>query len=56
MDVIHSAISNDPRLKGLSYEDLKFLRNLANIYVQSIIKLADENSLSIHKKIKRRSV
>ncbi len=48
--------SNDPRLKDLSNEELKFLGNLARIYVQSIIKKADENSLSIYKKIKRRSV
>lgn len=47
---------DDPRLKDLSKEELKFLGNLARIYVQSIIKKADEDSLSIHKKIKRRSI
>lgn len=56
MEVVHSSISNNPHLEGLSYEDLNFLRNLAKIYVQSIVKLADENSLPIHKKIPRRPV
>lgn len=47
---------DDPRLKDLSSEELKFLGNLARIYVQSIIKKADENSLSIYKEIKRRPI
>lgn len=47
---------DDPRLKDLSNEELKFLGNLARIYVQSIIKKADEESLSIYKKIRRRSI
>lgn len=56
MKVIHSDITTHPALQGLSYEEIKFLRSLAKIYVNTIVKIADENSVPVHPEVQRRSV
>lgn len=46
-------INKKDYFKGLSLEEMKFLHSLAKIYVQSIVKQAEEQNLlpSISKRI-----
>lgn len=43
LKIVHSSdLSNDDHLKGLSPDKIRIIRNLASIYVNSIVKEADE--------------
>lgn len=55
MDLIHSDIPNESHLQGLTLEEIKFIRNLAKLTANAIIKSANENSLPVHKNIRRGS-
>jgi hypothetical protein len=56
LHIVHSDPACDKHLEGMSETEIKFIRNLASAFVDSVLKKVDENSVSVHKKIKRRSI
>lgn len=56
METIHSIEPIESHLQGLSLEEIKFIRTLANIAVDITLSQIDENSTPIHSDLGRRSV
>lgn len=44
MDVIHSNINDDSHLQGMTSEEVNIIRKLASVYVNAIVKMADEKT------------
>lgn len=55
MKVIYHSKGPEDHLKGMSTEEIKIIRTLAGVFVNSILKKVDENSVAVHKKEQRRS-
>ncbi len=55
LHIIHSNSSSNDHLKGMTEEEIKIIRTLANIFVDNVLRKVDEDSISVYKEIKRGS-
>lgn len=55
MEVVHVNKDRYSHLEKFSPEEQKFICNLAKVFVNSVIKSVDENSIRVSENIERRS-